>query len=84
MAGLIQLIAVGCPVEQLRLLLWLLLGVEDTLTLHGVIHRPEVSIISLLDDTLVNEIGKLGFKLGIVDLPLLLLCQLLFHLRKLL
>ena len=80
----IQLIAVGCSVELLGLLRWLLLGVDDALTLDRVVHWPEVAVISLLDDALIHKIGELSFKLGMVDLLLLLLCQLLLHLRELL
>ena len=50
----------------------LLFGLDDTASFFRVFHGPQVAIVSLLDDTLIHQVGELSFKLGVVDLLLLL------------
>ena len=49
---------------------------------NWVIYGPEVAIVGLLDDALVDEVAKLGFNLAGVDSLLLRRRQLLLHLSE--
>ena len=83
MACLIDFVTIRSSMNQLRTLVRSTLGINYALSLNRVINWPQIAVCSLFNNSLIYKIGELSFHLSCVDPLLLLLSQLLLHLRKL-